>query len=268
MTEQEYNQLPGLRASVIKAGMKSMKHMRWAATETIEPTPAMRWGTLIHAAVLEPKRYAASRAIFAGDKRGKAWTEFKDVNAPEWIVTQAENDELIAMQAAVLNNPDAARLLADGVAEEALWWTGDGYGKAKCRMDWYNGGKHYWLDLKSTSRIDKRSFGTQCAQLGYDLQIGWYNEGFACLQAGAPDVYIIAVESKPPFDVAVYQVPRQVIEYGRARSTDLARKYAACCAAGVWPGVQPDMMPLEMPEWWGMESTNAPMAGWIVGENE
>ena len=62
MTYEEYAELPGINATSIKAGVKSMLHMHHCMTGGgHKETPALRWGKLVHLAVLEPGSPAGGR---------------------------------------------------------------------------------------------------------------------------------------------------------------------------------------------------------------
>ena len=240
MTYEEYALLPGINATSIKAGVKSMMHMHHCMTgNSQKETPALRWGKLVHLAVLEPEVYGTAATIWTGGRRfGKVWDAFvEDAGGPEWIVKAEENAELLQMTAAVHGNPDAHRLIESSMHEQTVTWEG-----GKCRLDMAGDG---WIaDLKTTARID--GFGRQFFNLSYDMQFGWYADGAGCDRA-----YAIVLESAAPFDCIVYRVPDHILERGRTRAQDIARHYQACCLCKSWPGVGngESMMDLPVPAW-------------------
>jgi hypothetical protein len=233
MTEQEYNALPGLRATAIKAGATSMLHMRAAVTGAIRrESPALAWGATVHGAVLEPERFWRGVATWMGGaKRGKEWTDFKAANDGKTILEDNETAYLDALIDAVYSKPEAADLLLATEHEVVRHWTDPLYGAGKARLDGI--GKRAWIELKTARAVDQRRFCSQFYSLGYDLQCGWYSI--------PPDVaalpcYVIAVESAPPYDVVVYPIPEAVLLEGREKAIAIAKRYRICETAGVYPG--------------------------------
>jgi hypothetical protein len=107
----------------------------------MEPTSAMRLGSLAHCAVLEPDELSKRYAI-APDRRsnaGKAAAAEMSANGIE-AVTESDMALALNMADAVRQHPYAAALLADGKAEQSFWWDDKATGqRCKCRPDWYQG---------------------------------------------------------------------------------------------------------------------------------
>ena len=90
-------------------------HLRaYMMREDQEPeTPAMRFGTILHRALLEPDTYAGGfhvkpEKLTFTTKTGKAW---KDEHADKPVITLAESQQIDAMVSAVHLHPFAKRLL-------------------------------------------------------------------------------------------------------------------------------------------------------------
>lgn len=257
MTFEEYQQIDAINATAIKAGQKSMLHMRTVMTgKRTDETPAMRWGRIIHSAVLEPN-YADSLAVYTGAvKRGKAWDEFAVINAGREIVTLDERAELTAIINAVQANPHAKALIDGSEHEMTVQWD-DECGHCKARLDgWapYSG----IIEIKTTGAITANQFARQYINMGHDLQVGWYSRAIEKTTGKKPDVTIIAIESSPPFDVAVWTLNRAAVVTGERHAIEIANRYAACCKAVEWPGVQEDgPEELTLPEWYAFEGVCA-----------
>jgi len=261
MTNDEYTALPGIRASELKHGRKSMGHMRAAVLgELPKSTPALRFGRLFHGAVLEPDIFANKAVVWRGGRRGtKAYEAFLMENGgdEEWVLDQDEFSALLRMGTSVHANTEAHRLIEGTTHEVTLSWTDKLYGAAKCRMDGYHDGIGL-LEVKSAAdvgarRADGRYDGTRFfsafARMGYDLQLGWYAEGLAAHGMPVSNVSLIAVEKSSPYSVVVLDVPGHIVESGRKEAVELARAYRCCEAAGHWPGVAEGRQVLELPEW-------------------
>ena len=59
----------------------------------------------------------------------------------------------------------------------------------------------------------------------------------------------MTVEKKPPYDVAVYRVDEEAIEAGQRKVDGWLRKLAEARRTGQWPGVAPDVLRLELPDY-------------------
>jgi hypothetical protein len=144
-TNADYHADPAISASHLKAVMQSPYHY-WSRfldpqRPTVEPTSAMRLGSLAHCAVLEPDELSKRYAI-APDRRsnaGKAAAAEMSANGIE-AVSEPEMALALNMADAVRQHPYAAALLADGKAEQSFWWDDKATGqRCKCRPDWYQG---------------------------------------------------------------------------------------------------------------------------------
>jgi hypothetical protein len=197
----------------------------------------MDFGKTVHAAILEPDVFNSWCAIWGGaSKRGKAWEEFKAEYADHFIVTSEER-EAIAMILQSVQAHDKARWLIESTKHEvSMFWSHTAYGPAKARIDGYS--PTHMFDIKTCRDIETYAFGRQAAALAYPLQMGWYWHGVECSQAQTVEsVYIIAIETSPPYDVAVWAVPRGVLEMGRDEAVEIATRYRACQVTNTYPGV-------------------------------
>jgi len=250
INQAEYRGQGRLSASAIKAGRVSMKHMRDAMTgESKEQTPAMRMGTLIHAAVLEPDVFAAEVEIWEGAKRGNAWAEFKAAHDAEWIVSRDEHAKLLAIMASVHSHRDAHRMISDSEHEVSIDWSSPRYGEAMARLDGY-GERCGIFDIKTTQSIRPRDFFRTCYGFGTHIQMGWYRLGVQ-VHTGFGDipVHVIAVEQTPPYDCVVYRVPEPILDTGLEEAETIAVQYRCCEAAGYFAGVADTIQEYELPAW-------------------
>ena len=259
---EDYLARPGLNATVLKAGVKSMMHALHAATGERKETPSMRWGSLCHAVLLEPARVERDFAVFDGRKQGKAWDEFRTANAHKEVVTEAEALALSVMAKQVWKNPVAVKLISEGEREVSAFWSTPEYGAAKARFDVLN--PNHFVDIKTTAEISPGAFRSTAAKMGYHIQCGWYQCGLRELTGNLLPVYIVCVESDPPHDVAVYEYDEIALAAGRDVAQGVAKKYRECEKAGVWPGVQADIQSLKLPPW--MIAGEEPIALKIGGE--
>ena len=242
----EYVEHEGLNASAIKQGRTSMLHMHnYLNAPRTEPTPAMVWGSIVHLAILEPYRVMDEVVVWDESKRTKAYKEFKADHEGKYIITSQEVENIGRMVESVYAHPEAKQFLDESQKEVSLFADGN-YGKGKARVDAMDGSMI--CDLKTTSAIHPIQFQKQAWSLGYFTQMGWYAEMYEQCHGHAPDAYIIALESKAPFDVMFLEVTPSALKHGRDEAVKIAKLYhitktTECAYKGVCDGIQPLTLP-------------------------
>jgi hypothetical protein len=255
MNFADYQAIEAINATALKAGTRSMKHMRHVMTGGAkEETDAMRWGSIVHKAILEPDEFFKCVAIHDGIRRGKEWDAFKALHAhAEDILKPSEHAKLFALSQAVHADQEAHRLITGTDHEMTITWEDQDYGGGKARLDGFSR-RDGVIEIKTTSKITPSEFGKQFVSMGYDIQCGWYCEGaqLCGMSKEIPACHIIAIESAEPFDVVVYKVPEMVVNVGRSKARKIARRYRTCEAAGVFDGVAGGgIAELVLPPWYG-----------------
>lgn len=254
-----YVALPGVRVSSLKAMQRSAKHYQDAITNTKE-TAALRLGTAAHCAVLEPERFESAFAIWdrrtesgrLAPRNGKAWDAFaaEAKAAGKSVLTDAEMEDAMTMQAAVRCDPVAMKYLRAGDPEVTMTWEMCGH-VCKGRMDWltYFDTDPVIVGLKTSRDCRHFQFGKQAAQLGYHLQWSYYLDGFHTITKRIPRVVEIVVESKPPHAVAVYRISNDVLDQGRDEYLEALGKLQDCERTNTWPGPYDTEQELSLPSW-------------------
>jgi len=247
----EYQNWKAINATSVKAGAKSMLHMKAVMDgDGQRDTAALSMGRMIHDKVLEPDK-PTPYEVYDGRRAGKAYDEWKELNKGKVAVKQGEAEIVSRVAASVAENPESRLILSESAREVSIVWSDSRYGLAKARLDLL--AATFFADLKTTSTIDIRQFQSQFwSKYRYDLQLGWYYEGLQQLAQGKTGLtaYIISAETQSPFDVAIYQADRDVLEIGRIEAVEIATRYHGCCGIGMYPGVARDLiLPLQVPDW-------------------
>jgi exodeoxyribonuclease VIII len=249
MDNATYHADPAVSASHLHAIARSPYHY-WARyinpdRITPEPTAAMRLGSLVHCAVLEPDELLQRYGVCA-PRNTKAGKEQAAAMAASGIEAVSEGDMALAlsMSASVRQHPAAAALLANGKAEQSFWWDDHATGlRCKCRPDWYH--STTVVDLKTTTDASPAAFARSVATFRYHVQASHYLSGLH----GAERFVFIAVEKTAPYAVAVYELDAAARAAGdELRQRDL-RMIADCHATGEWPGYSDDCQTLSLPKW-------------------
>lgn len=270
--DRAYQSLPGIRWSRLKHMLTSAAHYKHACDAKEGPeTTARRLGRAIHCALLEPEAFKSRWVTWTGKVRnGKAWEAFKLEHADREIMSVSES-RLVVASAAAIRRHRTALLYLRGAREMTLTWTDAETGlPCKLRLDLLCARR--LLDVKSTGRLDPRTFGRTCAALSYHGQLAFYMDGLAaCGIEVDPEPIILAVETSAPFDVVPFEVPKVVVDAGRSLYRGLLHRVKECLDADSWPGRSPDgMMTLEFPTYalpeseldmTGVEGFDAPATG-------
>lgn len=255
----EYRALPGTSITRLKELRRSPKHYRYALAHPRETT-ALKLGTASHVAVLEPERFDRQFAIWSRrstktkklcPRNGKFYNGFLAAHPGRDVLTVDEAEEAMTIQAAVRAEPAAMRYLEMGDPEVTLQWTIRGR-QCKGRADWLTriDGTTYLVGLKTARDPRHFIFGNQAARLGYHLQWAYYFDGYQFITDDVPGMKEIVVESSPPYDVVVYDVPDDIIQQGRDEYMVLLDQLAECEAANTWLGVANGLeQTLTLPTW-------------------
>jgi len=251
---EDYLRLPGESASKLKNGMESPLNYKWHEDHPDHvPTAAMALGTAAHCAVLEPHRMKTDYVLWdQGDKRGKAWTDFKESNAGKQILSASEFADVKGMRAAIFNHAPTARYLGQGLAEVTMQWIDPETGvRMKGRIDWLTIlDARIWLcDLKTTRNSSRRKFTADAFSMGYHIQFGLYCDGFHALTEEYPGFVALAVEPKAPYEPAAYVATEQFLTRGHDDYQRILTSLQECRASGLWPARATEEMDLDLPAW-------------------
>lgn len=231
MTFAEYQQIDAVNWSSLREMATSPAQYRYGLDHPREDTTRLTFGRAVHAAILEPDRFALDFAVFKGARRaGKVWQAFKAQHPADSILKVAEYERVLAMRDAVRAHQVVARHLRGGVAERVIVWTDAETGvRCKARLDLLDDAL---LDLKTTDDVAR--FGWFTEQLHYNHQIAWYLRGLRALGIVVP-ARLVAVECKAPYRVELIGFAAARLEAGERECRRLLRLVAECRASGRWP---------------------------------
>lgn len=261
MTFDEYLQIDAVSASGLKAMRKSAREYLYVTTQGRKATRAMGLGTGTHAAIFEPERFAREYVVWDGDRRGKAYDAFCEAHPNEVILKRGEYDLCCGMRDAARSHPVAGPLLAPPGEAEKVWrWVDEETGlDCKSRTDWWRSG--LLADLKTSANIDARMFAATVYRLGYHIQAAHYRAGLAANGiAEVPPFTIIAVESSPPHDVAVFELDDDFLYRGEVDRAVLMAQVSASRLTRLYPGRYPEPSTLSLPAW-AVESDEGDLDG-------
>jgi hypothetical protein len=234
-----YDEIDAVNFSTLKELAVSPKRYRHRLDNPKPQTKPMAFGVATHTAVLEPDRFGDEYVMYTGkQRRGKKWEEFKADSAGKQILTRSEYVEAARIRDAVSECQLASKYLEFGEPEVAMVWRDAEVGTlCKGRLDWRcSDPEGVIVDLKSARAIDGLMFGRSAGRLLYHVQFAFYADGFKALAGQEPIFKVIAVEQEAPHDVAVYNIPDEVMDLGRDEYRRLLVQLKHFKQIDEWPG--------------------------------
>ena len=215
-----------------------------------EETPAMRFGTIVHRALLEPDTY---REGFHVKPEGmklttKAGIQWQEEHRELPIITQPESDTIDAMVSSVHCHPFAKRLLSGCQPEQSIF-VEDGHGTLrKCRLDALTKG-NVIPDIKTAESAAIDSFEKSVSRYRYHVQAAFYLDN--CNLAGIQKdlFFFIVVEKTAPYLVRCLQLNGDVIQFGKSLYQRDIQIYRNCLESGRWPGWGDGYDEVALPPW-------------------
>lgn len=250
MTEQYYNRRKGVRRSDLWKMKRSPAHFRYAVDNPVEQTAAMAFGSAVHMAVLEPRRFKKTYRVADFDARTKEGKAMKQemLDKGYMLLTKEQGEQIDGIVKAIKAHKYAKRLLT-GKHEQAHFWTDPQTGeKCKCKTDCETelGGVHYVVDLKTCANAETDEFVRDAVKFGYFLQAAMYTDGVKCDTGHDAKFVFVAVEKDPPYAVNVLVCGDDEIRLGMNGNKNgtvpgyrtLLELYHECRKANKWPGYE------------------------------
>lgn len=241
----ESNEAYHARDGVSASRLKSMaKGWRWYEAEHItkvierKESPAMRMGTAIHAAILEPEAFDRQYVVCPpefSDRRTKAHKEWAAAVPDGSIILSAAEDRVIeSCRDAVMSNPAACAIIGSIEHAEKSFVFDDLEAGAHCRVRFDLIAGRIVGDIKTIDSLDDGAVEKAIQSFRYDLQVAHYLEGFACLGFEGMEFVFIFVETSPPHRCRVVKLSPSDLEAARDQRVSLLREYARRSESGDW----------------------------------
>ena len=273
----DYLAVPAMNSSGLKEFRRSPAHYRHAADNPDHgDTDATRFGTAVHAALLEPELFLQYTVL--GDchgafkdgrpcphpaklaRNGEGWCGKHDPDkgaSPDRgpVIGVADYVRVEAIRASVAAHEVATGLLhghagtveVSGVfrdTETGVW--------CKIRPDrvvdlpW---GQKVCVDLKTTRKDTDGRWWRELASMGYHHQAALCRRGLARLGQVCTASVIVAVESAPPHGVGCYLLDEDDVARAHREISQLLARYAECLERGEWPNRPVELHERRLPEW-------------------
>lgn len=274
--EEAYHAGPGVPQSMLKEFKNSPAHAKNYIERKSEPTAAMKFGTAVHCAVLEPARFAATyvqapdcdRRTKVGKETYAAW---ESENQGKNVL---DSDDMTTVQniRAAIQAHEVASTLTKGMIEKAAYWIDEETGLlCRCKADAIVGEAGVVLDLKTTSGdATQAEFAKAVANFGYHIQAAYYLDGvreairqsiFQPLDlsiAGSVDLSVgqsldrfvfLVAEKARPHGVALFELDAASIQVGRNLYRKYLQELAICRMENHWPAYRQGIQTIQLPSW-------------------
>lgn len=243
----DYLQSPGLNPSTIVRAIRgrhedgelvlSMRNLKWCWDHEQEDTDDLLLGRAIHCMLFEPgdfeRRYVAWEEGRA--RRGKDYEAFRRDNWGKEVLSHSQLETAEAAALEFVADPIVKDLISSGRSEVTAFKVVSGI-QCRGRLDWIATGRCI-VDLKTSKDISPRAFGYDFYKYHYDIKLGLYRRWLSQLTGRSWPVMLIALEKKPPYEIAVIPIQDAVLDYGAEKGLKIIKRVRQCIESGSWPGL-------------------------------
>lgn len=255
--QYEYHALDLVSNSQLGILAKSPAHLKhYRENKADKYTDALRFGSAVHAAILEPsyfERYYRVKPKFDRRyKEQKAASELWDLeNAGKIAIAADEHEHCLSIADAVREHEKAGPLVeASEANEQTAIWKHERTGlMCKSRIDAICPQLKTIFDIKTTRCADRHQFEKSIFDFGYYRQGAFYIDACRALGIDIEHYAIIAIEKEPPFGLMVYRLTNPVIDLGRRENESLLTLWRDCAEADIWPSYPAQIQDIGLPAW-------------------
>ena len=263
MSMRDYRAAEAIAASDLSAMRRSPAYALLRQGIESVPTPAMKWGTAVHTAVLEPEHFDAR---YAEDpqcpERGgypSGWRNTKAYKSAKGEIMGSGKDILTPGQMhdckVIAENVRCHRIgrLIESVktgAECSVFAKDEQHNLyRKIRPDLLCEAAHTVVDLKTSADVVPEAFRRSVLKFGYHRSAAYYLDTLAIAGLSYDHYVFLVVASDAPFEVRAYTLDEDSIEQGRHEYRELLEQYAQCSALDSWPLGPEEIEELRIPEY-------------------
>jgi len=248
MSFDEYCELDGLNASLIKRLNKSLNHYLAAP---LEQSASMAKGVAIHDSIelrLAGKSFAEKYVVAPNvDRRTKAGKEEYDkfvATETRTILKEEDYNDVILMTESIFKHPEFWRIVPDAEVEQVITWQENGI-RAKARLDYSCEPIQTVVDLKSAQDASPYGFKKAITRYSYDIQANWYRRAYQSVTGHYPEFLFLVVENSEPYNCAVYKLSEELLHSAELKINNSLELYKAYLNGEIYSkGYHEDIMEL------------------------
>jgi len=241
---EEYHARAGVSKTQLGYLLKSPAHLKaYLSAPRKEPSKDQIFGTAVHAAALEPERFATEWVVApVVDRRTTAgkqiWAEFATANVGKTLIDADDRQRVLDIAASLRDNLIFGGALRTGTPELSLFAEYDNGLPIKARFDLWSAETNVIYDIKTTTGADRYTFPKEIRKWAYALQASHYLDlARRCGLADAHTKFVfVAVEkAEAPYATALYEIDAA----GLAKWDDIRKRlldqWHKCENIGVYP---------------------------------
>jgi len=233
-----YDGIQALNYSGAKELLKSPAHYQAYLNQEREETKALRMGSLIHCAVLQPEllneKFVTAPICDKRTKEGKAaFAEFESTLKPGMTVVSAEESaECHIIASAAKHALERAEVTFE--MTEFMFTTDHCGVQLKCAIDGVAG--DYLYDLKTTEDASPAGILKSIRAYRYNLQAYFYRLCFeTAFERRVLGFRFLFVEKAPPYATAWVEIGPELMSYACSDFEKALQAYRECTTLGEWP---------------------------------
>jgi hypothetical protein len=233
-----YDGIQALNYSGAKELLKSPAHYQSYLNQEREETKALRMGSLIHCAVLQPEllneKFVTAPECDRRTKDGKeTYAAFQSSLKPGMTVVTAEESAECHLTAS--HAKFALQRLGVEFDQTEMMFTTDYNGvQLKCAIDGVAG--DYLWDLKTTEDASPAGILKSIRAYRYNLQAYFYRLCFeTAFERRMLGFRFLFVEKTPPYATAVVEIGPELMSYAVSDFEKALQTYRECTTLGEWP---------------------------------
>ncbi len=260
-----------ISSSALKQARKSLRYFKAYMDGKIETEKkqAFEFGNAFELALCSPIEYTEKVIVFNENDRpekdkgitSKANQEWKHgiLNGDKYVITQADNEAILAMIASGEKNNFIQKLLAGSSYQISFFWQCAETGlKMKARPDLLRHDKKTIIDIKTAHTAEPGLFANDAAKYGYPLQAMMQIEGAGACGIEIEHYFWLVYEKSEPFDVVLYEFSPEDRQQQEGPYYNLKKRVADAIEYDNWPGYSASalndygILPLEIPKWFSI----------------
>jgi hypothetical protein len=234
-----YDGIQALNYSGSKELLKSPAHYQAYLNQEREETKALRMGSLIHCAVLQPEalneKFITAPEVDRRTKEGKeTYAAFQSSLKPGMTVVSAEESAECHIIAAFAKQALKRAEVTFEMTE--FMFTTDHCGvQLKCAIDGV-GTDGYLYDLKTTEDASPAGILKSIRAYRYNLQAYFYRLCFeTAFERRVLGFRFLFVEKAPPYATAWVEIGPELMSYACSDFEKALQAYRECTTLGEWP---------------------------------
>ncbi len=251
LSNEEYHNIDALGSSLLRQFLKSPEHYKYFKDNKVESTDAMKLGTAIHMAILEPALFKETyiqkpKNMHFGTIEGKAW---KAAAGDKQILPFDDYVAVYNIYEKVISHERLPDLLRGGLAEQSFCWCDANTGLlCKSRPDFI--GQDYILDIKTTSgSADVDGFLRSTKEYRHDIQAAFYLRGMPHIKT----FIHVVIEKNAPHGIAIYEIDAEDLKRAQRTIDGALVRLTDCIRNNNYPGYTADIQRVILPPWIGSD---------------